>query len=73
MFFVKMNHFVLALQFMMSLGWKQSHNIAIFQHCLSLFDMVAHQHFDFIYSYSFFYKNSRASLLSCCLRFVMGS
>jgi len=33
---VKMNHYILALQFMTSLEWKQSHNIAVFQSCLSL-------------------------------------
>jgi len=33
---VKMNHFILALQFMTSVEWKQSQNIAVFQPCLSV-------------------------------------
>jgi len=51
-----MNHYILALQLMTSLEWKQSHNIAVFQPCLSLCDMVAHQHFDFMYSSSVFLR-----------------
>lgn len=48
----KMDGCILALQFI-SLEWKQSHNIAVFQPCLSVCDMVAHQHFDFMYNNCF--------------------
>jgi len=52
---VKMNHFILALQFMTSVEWKQSQNIAVFQPCLSVCDVAAHHHFDFMYSNSVFF------------------